>query len=61
MNGAPNPGDALDDLKPELANGPLGLPYIKPQGAPELPGSEGDAPNPLPSGDGGMPNPLDDN
>jgi len=27
----------LEEFEPEVAEGPLGLPYVKPKGAPELP------------------------
>lgn len=37
MTNAPDPTNAVEDLEPELADGPLGLPYVKPKGAPALP------------------------
>lgn len=37
MVNAPDPGNALNDLEPELAEGPLGVPYPKPKGAPDIP------------------------
>lgn len=46
MPNTPDPTDALEDLEPELADGPLGLPYVKPKGAPDLPGSDGNSPLP---------------
>lgn len=27
----------LEDFEPEVREGPLGIPYVKPKGAPELP------------------------
>lgn len=40
MPDAPNPADAAEGLKPEVKEGPLGLPYIKPEAAPDLPGTD---------------------
>lgn len=37
-------GDSpLDALEPEVKDGPLGLPYVKPAGAPDLPGPDSDS------------------
>lgn len=47
MPNTPDPTDAVDDLEPELTTGPLGLPYVKPKGAPDLPGSDGQGGSPL--------------
>lgn len=47
MTNSSNSDNPLDAAKPELADGPLGLPYVKPQGAPDLPGDDVDVPNPL--------------
>lgn len=47
MTDAPDPSDAVGDLEPELATGPLGLPYVKPKGAPDLPGSDEQGGSPL--------------
>lgn len=33
----PDPGNALNDLEPEMRDGPLGLPVLVPKGAPDLP------------------------
>lgn len=44
MADTPDPSSVVEDLEPELAEGPLGLPYVKPKGAPDLPGSEMDGP-----------------
>lgn len=33
--------DPLDDLEPEMKDGPLGLPYVKPKGLPDLPDDGG--------------------
>lgn len=41
MPNTPDPSDAVEDLKPEMREGPLGLPMIAPKGAPEL----GDGPD----------------
>lgn len=29
--------DFLDDIEPEVVDGPFGLPFVKPKGAPEPP------------------------
>ncbi len=34
LMGSDNP---LDALEPEMKDGPMGLPYVKPQGLPDLP------------------------
>lgn len=47
MPNTPDPSSALNDLEPELKEGPLGVPILAPKGAPEPP-SDIDAP--LPSG-----------
>lgn len=31
--------DVADKLEPELKEGPMGVPYPKPKGAPDLPGT----------------------
>jgi hypothetical protein len=50
LPGTGGPSDLLSDLEPEMAEGPLGLPYLKPSGAPDLP----DGPD-APGGLGDMP------
>jgi len=42
-----DPSSVVDDLEPELAEGPLGLPYVKPKGGPDLPDGPDEIPNPL--------------
>lgn len=34
-----NPSEVVDDLEPEVVDGPFGLPIVKPKGAPDPPGS----------------------
>jgi hypothetical protein len=40
MPDTPNVSDVTDSLEPEVASGPFGVPYVKPKGAPDLPGSD---------------------
>lgn len=40
MTDKPNPSNIVNQAVPEVDEGPLGLPYVKPKGAPDLPGSE---------------------
>jgi hypothetical protein len=35
-----DPSEVADDLEPEVADGPFSIPYLKPKGAPDLPGSD---------------------
>lgn len=41
MADLPDPSNAAEDLKPELRTGLLGVPYVAPAGAPDLPGGDG--------------------
>lgn len=45
MPNTPDPSNIVDDLTPELKEGPLGIPIPAPKGAPEPP-TEEDAPSP---------------
>jgi hypothetical protein len=35
-----DPSAVVDDLEPEIVQGPLGVPLAKPKGAPDLPGTK---------------------
>ena len=49
MTKTPDPSDAVDGLKPERRDGPLGLPVIVPKDTPELPdGADADPSKYLP-------------
>lgn len=37
MANAPDPSSIVNDLEPEMKEGPLGIPVIAPKGAPEPP------------------------
>lgn len=37
MSKTPDPSKAVEAAKPEVKKGPLGIPYVKPKGAPDLP------------------------
>lgn len=34
-----NPEEVMDSLSPEVREGPLGVPFVAPKGAPDLPGN----------------------
>jgi hypothetical protein len=35
-----DPEDVMDKLEPETRQGPFGIPYVKPKGGPDLPGTQ---------------------
>jgi len=37
MKDAPQPSEVLEGAKPEVREGPFGIPYVKPKAAPEAP------------------------
>ena len=39
-SGSPDVDDVMEQLEPETVEGPLGVPLVKPKGAPDLPGTE---------------------
>lgn len=45
------PEQILEQLQPEVADGPLGIPVVKPTGAPDPPGGDLNAPMDMAPGD----------